>query len=298
MGNSQQADRVVDDLTVIVPTVGRPLLEKCLQGISKGSKIPAKIIVIDQGENPEVVDWIGDLNAPGMEAIHLPSNERSPASARNAGIEQVKTSFVVAIDDDCIPEWNWLEKMESQLRKNSNSIITGLVNPAGEGIPPSITTSKIRKLTIRPNIRFHSPMTSGNMGFTLSTAKKIGPFDETLYTAEDNDWAYRALRSGIPILYDPEIIVYHYHWRDNRDMTANVLEYASGQGAFFGKHLRHGDLSMLARIAIHIFRNIRSFFRNLIDKDQFKRDVSIPRLVWFFEGIMLGFRGVESRHGK
>jgi GT2 family glycosyltransferase len=285
---------IIDDLTVIVPTVGRPLLQKCLQAIISGSKLPAHIIVIDQGNNPEVADWIGDLNLLGLKATHLPSSERSPASARNQGIEKVQTRFAASIDDDCLPAKDWLERMEAQLRENPEFIITGILKPAGDGIPPTVSTTTARELTRRPNIRFYNPMESANMGFALSTAQRVGPFDENLYTAEENDWGYRALRADIPILHDPEIIVYHYHWRDDKQMASTYREYASGQGAFFGKHLRQGDLSMIVRISLYVFRSLRSFLKSIVQKDQFKRDNSLPRLARFFEGLVIGFRGHKT----
>jgi GT2 family glycosyltransferase len=287
--------RVLNDLTIIIPSVGRPLLQRCLQAISSGNRLPCRIIVIDQGDNPEVAQWIQSIRDMGIEILHLLSEERSPASARNRGIEQVQTRFVVAIDDDCLPNWDWLEKMEMQLHQNPEVIVTGLVAPAGDGSPPTIAISDVLSIIRHPSLRYHSPLTTGNMGFALNTAQRIGRFDENLFTAEDNDWAYRALRAGIPILYDPGVIVHHYHWRDEEQMVKTHREYALGQGAFFGKHLRQGDLSMLVRIALHLFRSVRSFIRSLIEKDQFKRNIGFPRILWFFEGIKLGFRGLETQ---
>src|SRR5690242_876708 len=95
-----ESRRLLDDLTVIIPTVGRPILQRCLQSIASGTVLPARIIVIDQGENPLVAEWVHSLEGMGLETFHLRSPERSPASARNRGIEQVQTRFVAAIDDD------------------------------------------------------------------------------------------------------------------------------------------------------------------------------------------------------
>jgi GT2 family glycosyltransferase len=290
----RKARRVLSDLTVIIPSVGRPLLLRCLQAISSGNRLPGQIIVIDQGDNPEVADWIRNIKDMGIDIFHLLSKERSPASARNRGIEQVQTPFVAAIDDDCLPDWDWLEKMEMQLRENPEVIVTGHVAPAGDGSPPTIATSEVKSLIHRPSLRYHSPLTSGNMGFALNTAQRIGPFDENLFTAEDNDWAYRALRAGIPILYAPGIIVHHYHWRDQDQMAKTHREYALGQGAFYGKHLRRGDLSMLVRIAISLFRNFRLFIRGILESDVDKRmnaSVGISRLL---KGLVTGFRGLKT----
>src|SRR5690349_6257220 len=117
--------RVVNDITVIIPTLGRPILERCLQAIAKGNTLPASIIVVDQGDNPAVADWLNTLSGMGLETRHLRSMKRSASSARNQGIEQVQTNFVAAIDDDCLVEVDWLEKMEYHLHQNPEAIVSG-----------------------------------------------------------------------------------------------------------------------------------------------------------------------------
>jgi GT2 family glycosyltransferase len=78
----------------------------------------------------------------------------------------------------------------------------------------------------------------------MDVMRRVGPFDEhpsLARAAEDTDYGYRALRLGIPIAYDPGVVVYHYHWRDAREREIRYAEYARSMGAFYGKHLRQGD---------------------------------------------------------
>ena len=115
-----------------------------------------------------------------------------------------------------------------------------------------------------------------------------------LYTAEDNDWAYRALRAGIPILYAPEIVVYHVHWRDKTQMAAVYRTYAWSQGAFYGKHLRQGDWSMLLRTAISLFRGVRSLINGVLNNDYDRRANGYARLTLLLPGLIAGLRGLGS----
>ncbi len=286
--------RVLNDLTVIVPTVGRPILQRCLESIADGTVLPACLIVVDQGENLEVADWIRNINTRGLKALHVFSIEKSPASARNCGIEQVQTSFVAAIDDDCIAEKDWLEKMEIRLHQNPATIITGQLKPVGDGIPPTIVTSDVSCYYSRPSVRIHSPLASANMGFALDTARHIGPFDGNLFAAEENDWAYRALCIGIPILYAPEIVVHHFHWRDKSQMAAVYRVYAWTQGAFYGKHLRRGDWSMLLRISLSLFRGIRNLIKGILHNDNSRCADGYARLTLLLPGLVAGLQGLSS----
>src|SRR5690348_9046482 len=139
---SAESRRILDDFTVIIPTLGRPILQRCLQSIADGAVLPARIIAID-GDNHAVGDWLHSMEEIGIETLHLHSMERGPAPARNRGIEQVQTRFVAAIDDDCVAGKDWLEKMERQLRQHPTAIITGRLEPAGDGIPPTVVTSAV-----------------------------------------------------------------------------------------------------------------------------------------------------------
>lgn len=286
-----KARRILDDVTVIIPTVGRPILQRCLQSIASGTVLPARIIVVDQGDNPEITDWLHSIEALGLETFHLLSTERSPASARNRGIEQVQTLFVAAIDDDCFVEKDWLEIMERHLHQNPTAIITGRLEPAGDGIPPTIITSDVPCIYNRPSVRVHSPLASANMGFALRTAQQIGPFDGNVSPAEDNDWAYRSLRVGVPILYAPEVVVYHLHWRNKTQMAAVYRAYALSQGAFYGKHLRQGDWLMLLRTAITLFRGVRSLIIGALKNNYNRRVDGYARLTLLLPGLVAGLRG-------
>lgn len=293
-GTGRKSRLVLDHFTVIIPTVGRPILQRCLQSIASSTVLPARIIAIDQGENPAVADWLRDVEALGVETLHLRSAERSAASARNRGVEQVETSFVAAIDDDCVVEKDWLERMDIQLHQNPTAIVTGRLEPADDGIPPTIVTSRVPRLFRRPSVRNLSPLASANMGFAVLTARHIGVFDESLSAAEENDWAYRALRAGVPILYAPEIVVYHIHWRDKSQLAATYRAYAWSQGTFYGKHLRRGHLSMLLRTAFSLIRGARSLMVGVLKNDYRRRADGFARITHLIPGVVVGLRGLGS----
>ena len=286
--------RVAGDLTVIIPTVGRPILHRCLRSIAIGTVAPARVVVVDQGENPEVMAWLGELDTVGIETLHVPSSERSAASARNRGLELVTTQFVAAIDDDCVAATDWIETMEMCLHQNPDALVTGRLEAEGDDIPPTVVTSTVPCVHTRPSVRILSPLHSANMGFALGTARRIGPFDAKLIEAEENDWAYRALRTAIPIVYAPQLRVEHVHWRDERQLTSVYRAYAGSQGAFYGKHLRRGDWSMAARIGLTLLRGARDFVWGFARRDATQRAKGYARLIRLIPGVYSGLRGRGS----
>lgn len=294
----KEAGQVSPDFTVIIPTIGRPILQECLQCILYGSMLPGYVVIVDQGNNPEVEGWIEKANSLGPALVYVKSSGRSPSSARNQGMECVQSSFVVAIDDDCLAASDWLEKMTFYLRRDPHSIVTGRVEPAGDGLPPTVVMDDASQIIRKPSLRITSPLSTGNMGVSTALARQIGAFDENLFTAEDIDWAYRALRMGIPIFYAPDVIVRHYHWRDRGQTAVNYQAYAAGLGAFYGKHLRRGDWSMAMRILLALYRGVKSLVSGWVKHDEDQYLVGLARMTQFLPGLAYGFRGISSQGRK
>lgn len=282
---------IIEDFSLIIPTLGRSTLAKCLQALLSGTRWPKHVIVIDQGSNAAVAVWLHDLSRQGILTSHIKMSKKGVSLARNRGIEQVQTTFVVAIDDDCLVESDWLENMEKHLRQNPAALITGRVTPIGNAFVPSCVTYDNYRVYKRPKIRGDNPPASGNMGFALHIAQNIGPFDERLNAAEDNDWGYRALRAGIAIIYVPEIVVYHLDWRDRSQLSATYQTYVRSTGIWYGMYIRKGDWFMVLRSILYLYRGLRSVIYGMIFNDYERRVDGFARITRLAPGLINGLRG-------
>jgi GT2 family glycosyltransferase len=243
------------DLTVVVPTVGRAVLSACLDALGGGTAWPARVIVVDQSASAAVARRVDSLRDRGLDAVHVPSRQTGAAAARNRGLERADTTFVAAVDDDCCVAPDWSDRLMERFRAHPGAIISGRVDPEGDRQLPSTITAAAPAVHTRPLLD-RDPLFTGNMGTALSTFQRVGPFDESpsLAGAEDNDWGYRALRLGVPIVYAPEVAVTHLDWRDPRELAGIYRRYARAQGGFYGKHLRRHDLFIAGRAARDLVR--------------------------------------------
>jgi GT2 family glycosyltransferase len=242
---------VCPDLTVVIPTTGGDVLHGCLSSITAGTAWPQELIVVDQGRRAGVAAWIGELRGSGLNARQLPSGQRGIAAATNRGLEQVRTQFVAVTHDDCRVHPDWLARLAARLPEVGDGVLTGRVEPDGDGIVLTVKTAA-EPAVYRAPLVDADVLFPPNMGFPIGLLQRVGAFDEhrSLLTAgEDNDWAYRALRTGIPVVYDPTIVVGHLARFTSSDLPALYRRYARGQGAFYGKHLRQGD-GFIARRAL------------------------------------------------
>ena len=282
---------VLHDMTVVIPTLGRSILEACLYWIVVGDAWPRELIVVDQGRSQDVVDWIARLQSFGLQAEYLPSHQRGRAAGVNRGLERVKTHFVAVTDDDCFVETDWLNSLVGHLRTAPEAIVTGRVEAAGDEDVLGVVTSLEPAVYHRPRLTF-DPLSGGNMGTSMSVIKHVGLLDEDvcLRTAEDGEWAYRALRAGVPIIYAPEVIVQHYGWRDESQRTMQYQDYARSQGGFYGKYLRQGDWFIALRIMVHHLRAFRRWLRGFLTGNQECARYGRAYLTGLLPGIMAGIR--------
>ena len=56
---------------------------------------------MEQGSNPDVVDWLKRVQELGITVKHIRSSQRGRSAGINRGLEQVDTRFVAITDDDC-----------------------------------------------------------------------------------------------------------------------------------------------------------------------------------------------------
>lgn len=283
---------VLDDVSVVIPTLGRPILEICLRRLAEGRSWPKALIVVDQGRKPEVSGWLKTLEKSGMETLCIPSEMRGRSAGINRGLKNVKTRFVTITDDDCFVTSEWLAGMTACLRQEPGAIVTGRVEPAGhETVALSVVTSREEMRYERPHLRVH-PFIGGNAGLSMETVRRIGPFDEheCLAAAEDSDYGYRALRLGIPIIYDPELVVFHFQWRDADARAARYKDYARHQGGFYGKFLLRGGWLIPLQAGRDLVRGPVRWIRGILKRDRDMIDRGRADTLHLLPGILAGIK--------
>jgi GT2 family glycosyltransferase len=281
---------VLEDISVVIPTLGRDILEQSLFWILSGSTWPGCLIVVEQGSNPKLAKMLQRVEEIGIRVQHILSSQRGRSAGINRGLEQTRTRFVAITDDDCFVEENWLRNMENWLQQYPQAVITGRVEAAGEDMA-LVVTSRILSLQNRPRLKFDS-MSGGNMGASLDVFRNVGLFDEdpVMATAEDAEWAYRALRKGIPIRYEPTVVLAHFGWRDMGGRLEQYRHYALSHGGFFGKYLRKGDLFILLRAFVHFARSLRRWILGVTTGNTESAWIGKSYCMGLLPGMIAGFR--------
>lgn len=99
------------DVTIVVPTIGRPSLDRLLRALDG---VPAAVIVVD--DRP---DSSAPLASQALiESVHvLRSGGRGPAAARNLGWRHASTTWIAFLDDDVYPREHWWSALQRDIEE-------------------------------------------------------------------------------------------------------------------------------------------------------------------------------------
>ena len=67
---------MVADVSIVIPTLGRPILEACLASVLLADSWPARIIVVDQSGSPAIADLLRRVETLGVPCLYVPSAGR------------------------------------------------------------------------------------------------------------------------------------------------------------------------------------------------------------------------------
>jgi GT2 family glycosyltransferase len=193
---------------------------------------------------------------------------------------------------------DWVERLATRLPDIGDAILTGRVEPSGDGIVLTVKTDEDPATYTRP-LANGDVLFPPNMAFPVRLLNRVGPFDEhpSLASAgEDNEWAHRALRAGVAIVYDPTVSVGHLARHRTEDLRGLYHRYARGQGAFYGTWLRRGDRLIAFRATRDIIRAPYLLLRGLVTRNRELLCMAHGEVTGLLPGIVAGLQnpGVRS----
>jgi len=288
-------------ISVLIATADRPaLLAGCLESLSLSRFAGVEVLVLDQSRSERTLPR-GYESDSVVRHLHCP--RRGKSAALNLGVKEARAPWLAFTDDDCRVASDWLEVIDRTAGEaGTRCALTGRVVagvPEGEAvIAPSLRDNA--RETIYESPGFRDVLFGNNMAIPAELLRRAGCFDEglgpgtTAPAAEDNDLGYRLLRAGVPIRYLPAMVVTHRSWRPGPEQVSLYRGYGIGQGAFYAKHVRRGDLHMAARLA----RNIWDAGRDLSGAFLLGRRQDVRATRAFAGGLVGGFvRAMWSGNG-
>ena len=203
--------------SVIIPTYNRPAeLAACLRGLAR-LDYPAdllEVIVVDDGGAMS----LDGIVAPYLERLDLTllRQENSGATtARNTGAAAAKGNYLVFTDDDCEFAPDWLQTLAARFNASPRAMVGGAVL---NKLPDNIA-STASHLLLKFVLEYYNDgggrtgfLSGNNHAMPAEGFWAIGGFNDLFppgVGADDRELCDRWIDFGHPLVYAPEVRIYH-----------------------------------------------------------------------------------------
>lgn len=258
-------------ISVLICTRDRPdTLGQAVDSVARCDHPSFDLHVMDQSTNDEsrrVVERLAADHAARCRIQYHHLSQPGLSRAYNTGVGVSAAPLVACTDDDVVVPDTWLRSIERAFEHDPElGLLYGQVlrpsqmTELGHGIVlPTLEWSQARRLH-NEHRNFEVWGMGANMAFRRSTFEQVGGFDEALgggaplRSSQDFDFSLRAYRAGYAVLLDPTVTVDHYGSRTEQQWSETMRNYGTGDGAFYAKHVRCGDLLALRLLLASLAR--------------------------------------------
>jgi GT2 family glycosyltransferase len=137
-----------------------------------------------------------------------------PGAGRNIGAQVATGEYLLFLDDDCEPAFDWVEQNVRELQRSEVGAVGGQIAGKSKAFfARCVDFSSFAFCQI--NKRMEVQICSASMGVKRTAYREVQGFNEILRTCEDIDFCYRLIKQGYKTIYQPAIKVLHNHRRNS-----------------------------------------------------------------------------------
>jgi glycosyltransferase involved in cell wall biosynthesis len=243
------------DVSVVVPTLNRcDTLAHVLPTLARQTFAPDRfeILLCDTGSTDGTQALVAQLAIPNLTLVEIAHGERSVA--RNTGIRRARGAIVVFTDADILADTRLVEEHVRAHAMHPGAAIVGW-----ESRVASLEEYRFVAVAPERRHRLHAARAgrlswmfflTGNASAARDVLLRAGAFDEafTGYGHEDLDLGYRLRRLGVPIVYHPAAVNYHWH-PESFPVRCGKMELAGRATVRF--YRKHRDWRILLRMGVN-----------------------------------------------
>jgi O-antigen biosynthesis protein len=224
------------DISVAICTYnGSATLRECLDGVLALRYPSYEVIVVSDGSTDDSPSIAGSL--PGVRLIETP--QRGLASARNTAMAAARGDIVAYIDDDAIPDPDWLTHLAAIFASGPYAAAGGPnVPPPGSGrVAQCVANAPGGPTHVLISDREAEHIPGCNMAIRKPALEQIGGFDPQFRAAGDDvDVCWRLLDHGGRIAFSPGAVVCHHRRRSVRGYLRQQRAYGKAEALLERKH--------------------------------------------------------------
>jgi GT2 family glycosyltransferase len=161
---------------------------------------PFEIILVDALSTDRTASIATEFARTHPE-VRVVARYGSRGTGRNAGVALARGAWIAFTDGDCFADSGWLANLREGFRQSD--VVAG--RTVAVGPPAYVQLERVELYQSGSDVTFPSC----NLGYRKELFQRLGGFDARFITAEDIDINLRAVRTGAPIRFLPQAIIYH-----------------------------------------------------------------------------------------
>jgi glycosyltransferase involved in cell wall biosynthesis len=270
--------------SVIIANLNSPKIDRTIQALLKQDFEPARYEVLVVGmDKPHLVKESELVRFDPTETPLL------PGQARNRGVRQTSGEIIVFTDADCIPDADWLEKLEASFSDPATTVVGGGVDFQ----PANYWTTADNLSMFHEYLAFLPPgsrkqLPSLNLAIRRQSYLEVGGFDDQRPrpAGEDSDLTIRLRYAGHTLRFEPQARITHDPSRTNfNDLVRHSYMHGKYSIKVESRYADKEGLPMLARMQItlilgSVFIGAFTAVRIYLNKEIFRRYWKYLPAVW------------------
>ena len=204
-------------ISVVIPTHNRcALLPDTVGSVLAERSMPIEVIVVDDASADDTYGWLESVDDPRLRPIRLDPG-KGGSGARNVGLAEVRSDYVMFLDDDDLVRPGALPKLVQALERHPEAVASGGTYVTfGTFKPGDMPRRQVmtRVPVTRPIWReqlWGWNLQPGAGVWRTSVVREIGGWDESLRRCEDTDVNLRGFGQRPVTLIPDTVLLYRQH---------------------------------------------------------------------------------------
>ncbi|HEY0515736.1 MAG TPA: glycosyltransferase, partial [Solirubrobacteraceae bacterium] len=224
------------EVTVAICTYdGAATLRECLEGVAALRYPNYEVIVVSDGSTDDSAEIARSF--AGVRVIE--TENRGLSSARNTAALAASGEIVAYLDDDAVPDADWLAHLAASFASETT------VAAGGPNVPPPQSSRVAQCVANAPGGPTHvligdrdaEHIPGCNMAIRRRALQQIGGFDPQFRAAGDDvDVCWRLLETGGKIAFNPGAVVWHHRRGSVRGYLRQQRAYGKAEALLERKH--------------------------------------------------------------
>jgi GT2 family glycosyltransferase len=191
--------------SIIIPDTDSTRMGRILEALKNQSvDLSQGEIIVVGSDKPDLV-----VRDNHVRFIQTSEEDSFASDKRNIGMRAAKGDVFLFHDDDCVPNWDWIEG-HLRWQERGEKIVGGSVAfPRGNYLQLADNLSAFHFMTPTTQSGYRTYLCTSNLSIHRSVLDQVGEMHPHQNRADDLEWTLRMRSLGFPLYFDPQIVVLH-----------------------------------------------------------------------------------------